>query len=59
MWSGGQVGVGVGSGVAGRALVYFERNYGERFTSLMDKYLPEWRSRNEFLNGAPLAEEAW
>lgn len=38
---------------------YFERNHGERFTSLMDKYLPDWRSRRDLLNGAPLAEEAW
>ena len=38
---------------------YFERNHGERFTALMDKYLPDWRSRREQLNGAPLAEEIW
>lgn len=38
---------------------YFERNHGERFTKLMDKYLPDWRSRRDQLNGAPLAEETW
>lgn len=38
---------------------YFERNHGERFTTLMDKHLPDWRSRREQLNGAPLAEESW
>ncbi|TQF73346.1 M48 family metallopeptidase [Rhodococcus spelaei] len=38
---------------------YFERNHGERFTSLMDKYLPDWRSRRDQLNRAPLAEELW
>jgi predicted metal-dependent hydrolase len=36
-----------------------ERNHGERFTTLMDKSLPDWRSRRDQLNGAPLAEEAW
>lgn len=38
---------------------YFERNHGERFTKLMDGYLPDWRSRRDQLNGAPLAEEVW
>lgn len=36
---------------------YSERNHGERFTKKMDKYLPDWRSRRDQLNGAPLAEE--
>lgn len=30
-----------------------------RFAELMDKYLPAWRSRQDRLNGAPLAEEDW
>lgn len=38
---------------------YFERNHGERFTKLMDKHLPDWRSRRDQLNEAPLAEEDW
>lgn len=38
---------------------YFERNHGERFTKLMDKHLPDWRSRRDQLNGSPLAEETW
>ncbi len=38
---------------------YFERNHGVRFTKLMDKYLPDWRSRRDQLNGSPLAEETW
>jgi hypothetical protein len=37
---------------------YFERNHGERFTKLMDKYLPDRRSRHDQLNGSPWAEEA-
>lgn len=38
---------------------YFERNHGERFTSLMDEYLPDWRRRREQLNAAPLGAEEW
>ncbi len=38
---------------------YFDRNHGERFTALMDKTLPDWRTRREQLNGAPLAQEYW
>lgn len=38
---------------------YFERHHGERFTSLMDQYLPDWRSRREQLNAAPLGAEEW
>lgn len=38
---------------------YFERNHGERFTTLMDKYLPDWRNRREQLNGSPLTQEEW
>lgn len=38
---------------------YFERNHGERFTKLMDHYLPDWRHRREQLNEAPLADEVW
>jgi len=36
-----------------------ERNHGERFTNLMDRLLPDWRSRRDQLNGAPLAHEQW
>jgi hypothetical protein len=36
-----------------------ERGHGERFTSLMDSLLPDWRTRRETLNSAPLAEETW
>ena len=38
---------------------YSERNHTERFTKLMDKQLPDWRSRRDQLNEAPLAEEDW
>ena len=36
-----------------------ERNHGERFTRLMDQYLPNWRARRDQLNSAPLAHEKW
>jgi hypothetical protein len=38
---------------------YFERNHGERFTTLMDGYLPDWRARRDRLNASPLTAEAW
>lgn len=38
---------------------YLERNHGERFTTLMDEHLPDWRSRRDRLNAAPLANERW
>lgn len=38
---------------------YFERSHGESFARLMDRHLPDWRSRREQLNGAPLAQEEW
>ena len=41
-------------------LVHFrERSHGERFVFLMDSYLPDWRSRRDELNAAPLASEKW
>lgn len=36
-----------------------ERNHTERFTALMDRYLPDWRARREVLNGSPLGHESW
>ncbi|MBX5468871.1 MAG: M48 family metallopeptidase [Thermoleophilaceae bacterium] len=36
-----------------------ERGHGERFTTLMDEFLPDWRQRRDELNDAPLAEERW
>ncbi|MEE1794375.1 SprT family zinc-dependent metalloprotease [Streptomyces sp. BE308] len=36
-----------------------ERNHGQHFTRLMDKFMPDWRSRRDQLNGAPLAQEQW
>jgi predicted metal-dependent hydrolase len=36
-----------------------ERKHGERFAKLMDRFMPDWRSRRETLNSAPLADEQW
>ena len=41
-------------------LVHFlERGHGERFLTLMDSCLPDWRARRDLLNGAPLSHEEW
>lgn len=36
-----------------------EPRHNERFTRLMDQYLPDWRQRRVVLNGAPLGHEEW
>ncbi len=36
-----------------------ERNPGERFTKIMDGFMPDWRARREQLNQAPLGSEEW
>lgn len=36
-----------------------ERNHNDHFTELMDRFLPDWRSRRDELNTAPLANERW
>lgn len=38
---------------------YLEGNHGDRFTGLMDGFMPDWRSRRDQLNDAPLAQEDW
>jgi predicted metal-dependent hydrolase len=38
---------------------YLERGHGERFTTLMDRFMPDWRARRDRLNAAPLAAEKW
>ena len=35
------------------------RNHNDRFTALMDAYLPQWRQFRSLLNAAPLGHEAW
>jgi len=36
-----------------------EPDHGERFVKLMDAFMPDWRSRRDELNDAPLSEERW
>jgi predicted metal-dependent hydrolase len=36
-----------------------ERGHGKRFVQLMDGFMPDWRSRRDRLNSAPLAAEDW
>lgn len=36
-----------------------ERRHNNRFTSLLDKFLPHWRFKRDELNRAPLAHEMW
>lgn len=38
---------------------FIERTHNERFVALMDRHLPDWRSRRNELNDAPLAVEEW
>ncbi|WP_127466464.1 SprT family zinc-dependent metalloprotease [Streptomyces sp. B27] len=38
---------------------YLERHHDDRFTKLMDRFMPNWRSVRDQLNNAPLAEEQW
>jgi predicted metal-dependent hydrolase len=36
-----------------------ERTHNERFVSLMNQHLPQWRLRREKLNAEPLSHESW
>ncbi|CBG70024.1 conserved hypothetical protein [Streptomyces scabiei 87.22] len=38
---------------------YLERHHDDRFTKLMERFMPNWRSIRDQLNNAPLAEEQW
>ncbi|MFE7464602.1 M48 family metallopeptidase [Streptomyces sp. NPDC057499] len=38
---------------------YLERHHDDRFTKLMERSMPNWRSLRDQLNSAPLAEEQW
>lgn len=38
---------------------FLERHHNDRFTALMDHYLPSWRTLREELNEQPLAHETW
>jgi hypothetical protein len=34
-----------------------KRNYGERLTTLMDRFVRDWGAHRDGLNGAPLAPQ--
>ena len=36
-----------------------ERHHNDRFTSLMDAHMPQWRQYREMLNSLPLAHQEW
>ena len=38
---------------------FYERLHNDRFTALMDEYLPQWRLYRDELNSAPLSHEHW
>lgn len=38
---------------------FVERHHSDRFISIMDKHLPQWRLHRDELNSAPLAHETW
>jgi predicted metal-dependent hydrolase len=38
---------------------FFERHHNERFRELIDRYMPDWRTRRDQLNAQPLAHENW
>jgi len=38
---------------------FFEPHHGDRFVSLMDKFMPLWRHHKDELNRHPLAHEHW
>ena len=38
---------------------FFEPHHGDRFVSLMDKFIPQWRQHREELNRHPLSHESW
>lgn len=38
---------------------FFDRHHGDRFVSLMDRFMPHWRFHRDELNRHPLAHEYW
>ena len=36
-----------------------ERHHNDRFISIIDQHLPQWRLHRKELNSAPLAHESW
>ena len=40
-------------------LHFRERHHNDRFTALMDNYLPQWRHLRDILNSTPLGHDTW
>jgi predicted metal-dependent hydrolase len=36
-----------------------EPTHNERFVSLMDRFMPNWRNRKRLLNSLPVRHETW
>ena len=36
-----------------------ERHHNDNFTTLMNRFLPQWKLRRDDLDAAPLAHETW
>ncbi len=36
-----------------------ERHHNDRFISIMNRYLPQWRAHRQLLNSEPLAHDTW
>ena len=45
--------------LAHELLHLLERHHNDRFRSLMDKHMSNWRERRDLLNSLPLAYEDW
>ena len=43
----------------GNAIHLLERHHNDRFTTLMDAHMPQWRQYREMLNSLPLAHQEW
>lgn len=43
----------------GNASIEPERRHDDRFVSLMDEHLPQWRHHRKTLNEAPLSHADW
>jgi predicted metal-dependent hydrolase len=45
--------------VAHEMVHLIERNHNDRFVSILEKHLPQWRLHRQVLNSEPLAHDTW
>lgn len=38
---------------------FLEPTHNDRFVALMDRFMPNWRSRRDLLNSLPVRHEEW